>query len=1784
MGPVKPPSLDVNHVMPHYCVMKFPGFDITDEISVVDGFRWLRVKRLSDEMPFIIKTPQHLGSDDLLILRKESSFASSAGGDAAMEALETPYEFSQPALIFEDFGCSPLDSYLESDPFPLKSFLRVGINMANALGKIHYEGLVHNNLNPSGIFLNTNNSLCKITDFRYSFQYSSEHADLTHPNHIEGALAYMSPERTGRMNRVVDYRTDMYSLGIIFYRMLTAQLPFDATDNAELIHFHIAKTPQAVSEIEPDIPPVISAIVARLLEKSPQQRYQSAFGLKYDLENCLTQLETTGQIKVFPLGMQDFSKTFRVSGEIYGRENEVALLLDNYKQAVEGGKTLLLVAGHAGIGKSALINEVHKQLDEHHCQFIKGKYDQLAHDSPYKAVVDAFQGLVNQLLTAPEKEIDYWRERLDDALGESANVIIDVIPAIELIMGEQPPVTELPAVEAQNRFDYLFRRFVSVFASAEHPLVIFTDDLQWADLATLQLIESVLFDPEIKHLLWIGAYRDNEVGETHPLTHLRRVLKDAGINPNTVSLQGLAPGDTTRLVAATLQCSTERAMEVAGLVQQRTNGNPFFVNEFLKSLYLKHHFEFDVAHQCWAWDIDDLRNEDITDNVVELMTSRLQALGKAPREVLEMASCVGNHFDLEILSLISTNSKLELLGLLRQALEQDLIIPDPQTYRHLRLIDVIQDNRGEPGVSLSFRFAHDRVQQAAYAMLDTTELQRIHYQLAKALQESSGKRMSAAQLFKVVNHFNAATELIEDGDETLQFIKLNYRAGKQAKKSTAYQTALKYFHTAADYIPETGWLDHRKLSLKIHFQIAETEYLNRNPETSQEYCDLLELQNPSDLMFARMCVIRMQAFNAQDKIQEGLDVALQALHHLGVKLPVRPNPVQIVRALLATRLQIGRKSLQDLLELPVMENEKIIEALRVISIAAAPAYQARPNLFPILIFTMVRLSVKFGNSRISPYAYSLYGVALTGVLGNFKQGYEYGKLGLEVLERQNARALEPKCGGLHNYFLRHWCEPVSETIRPMMRLAQVAQETGDIEYQAYHYYFYCQAKFVMGENIATLLDEVKPYHEAVVGLKQINQAYVFAILHQVILNLRGTPERPAELSGTAYDEFTMLPHFKETELVSPIFFTHFYKSMLCYMFGDIEEARSNIEIARPLIEAAMAMTVIPWFHYFDSLIMFALKRAGLKGFKSSRLRSNLSKIKRWTIACPANNAHRLALLEAELASSKNQHNKAIALYEKAISLANNSGFYHDAGIACERTADYYDALGGGNEAALYLDFAIANYETWGARGKVRQLTQRKAALPERTIAGRSDPAAGGKKSYTSEQDLLAVIKASQAISQEIFADKSLGSLMRIVIEHAGAEWGCLLTDKEGELVIEAQASVDSTTPEALQSVPAWSDTGALVPRSIVTYVQRTLTTVVLDNAGSDPTFGSDPYIQQTHPKSLLCTALVSQGKVVCMLYLENRLTGSAFTQDRLTMLEHLSSQIAVSVENARLATSYKRFVPREFLNLLDKRNIVEVQLGDQVEKDMTVLFTDIRNFTSLSEKMTPAENFAFINDFLSYMGPIIRQHNGFIDKYIGDAIMALFSDHHDAVQASVAMLNTLKTFNQERPEREIRIGVGLNSGTLMLGTVGEKDRMEGTVISDVVNLASRLEGLTKQYGVSIVVSNDTLERVSEQAPEHTRRLDILRVIGRSRPVEIHEIYEYESAAVRADKAAAAKVLDRALKLRSLREWGQAIELLESGLALFPGDGALQCQLKRIESLQADPPPVDWDGSVEAATK
>jgi len=1764
--------------------MNFPGFEITAEISVADGYHWLRAQRQSDQALFIIKTPQHLHSDDQLILRKESSYASCVDSAAAMQALDTPYEFPQPALIFDDFGCGPLDSYMESGPVSLMNFLRIGINVADALGKIHYEGLVHNNLQPSSVFLSTSDWQSKITDFRHSFQYSSEHAPLAHPNRLEGALDYMSPERTGRMNRAVDYRTDLYSLGVIFYQMLTGRLPFEAGDNAELIHFHIAKTPRPVKELEPDVPAALSAIVARLLEKSPQQRYQSAFGLKYDLENCLTQLETTGQLREFPLGMQDYSKHFRVSSEIYGRDSEVALLLNNYQQVVKGDKALMLVAGHAGIGKSALINEVHKQLDAHRCQFISGKFDQFAHDSPYKAVVEAFQSLVNQLLAAPEQEIDYWRKCLGKALGQNAKVIIDVIPVIELVMGEQPPVMELAATEAQNRFDYLFRRFVSVFADKKHPLVIFTDDLQWADLATLQLIESILSDQTIKHLFWIGAYRDNEVDATHPLMHLRQNLEDTGCGLSTVSLEGLKLEDTIKLVAATLHSSAERSIEVAELVQQRTAGNPFFVGEFLKSLYLKHHFEFDVANQCWNWDIDDLRGEEITDNVVELMASRLQGLGEAPRKILTIASCIGNRFGLNALAMVSEKTELELLRLLRRAFDEDLIIPDTHTYRHLRLIEILQENEDSIGENLTFRFAHDRIQQAAYAMLDEGERQRIHYRLGKGLLESSSKKMRAAQLFEIVNHLNAASDLIEKGEEQQKFVALNHRAGKQAKKSTAFQAALRYFYTAAEHMPGSAWLSLRDLDLDIHFQIAETEYLNRNPEAAQEYCDLLELQDPPDLLFARMCAVRMQAFNAQDKLQEGLDVALQGLDRLGVRLPGRPNPLHIVRALLATRLQIGRKTLRQLLELPPMDKENIVEALRVISIAAAPAYQARPNLFPILIFTMVRLSVKYGNSRISAYAFSLYGVALTGVLGNFRLGYKYGKLGLEVLERYDARALEPKCGGLFNFFLRHWCEPVGETLKPLLRLAHVAQETGDIEYQAYQYYFYCQAKFVMGENIAALLDEVQPYHEAVVNLKQTNQAHVFAILHQVIINLRGTPENPAELAGKAYDEHTMLPHFHQIELVSPIFFTHFYKAVLCYMFGDIDGAKSNIDIARPLIEAAMAMTVIPWFYFFDTLILFALERSGHKGFKSSRLRANLRKIKRWSEACPANHAHRMALLKAEMSRLKNQHDKAVALYEEAISLANNNGYYHDAGIACETASDYYDSLGGDNEAALYLDFAIANYQTWGARGKVRQLEKRKAALPARTIVRMSEAARSHTKSHASEHDLLTVIKASQAISREIFADKSLVSLMRIVIEHAGAEWGCLLTDQEGELVIEAQASVGDESSEALQAIPALSGVASRVPQSIITYVQRTLTTVVLDDASSDPTFGSDPYIQQARPKSLLCSAMIYQSKVVCILYLENKLTGSAFTQDRLTMLEHLSSQIAVSIENARLATSYKRFVPHEFLNLLDKRNIVEVRLGDQVEKEMTVLFSDIRNFTSLSEKMTPSENFTFINDFLSYMGPIIRQHNGFIDKYIGDAIMALFTNHNDAVRASVAMLTALKEFNQERPEREIKIGVGLNSGRLMLGTVGERDRMEGTVISDVVNLASRLEGITKRYGASIVVSSDTLKMVGENAPANTRRLDILRVVGRTRPVEIHEIYEYESAPQREDKTAAGKYLDEALQLRSQRSWEPAIETLTRGLELYPEDTALQRQLECIRALQANPPSADWDGSVAAESK
>ncbi|MEH2382866.1 MAG: AAA family ATPase [Nostoc sp.] len=1388
------------------------------------------------------------------------------------------------AIVLENFNSSSLYQIIQTEKIELVDFLKIGIQITQALGELHQNHIIHKDIKPQNIIVNLETHQVKIIDFYISSLLFQEKPKLSNPDLLEGTLAYMSPEQTGRMNRTVDYRTDFYSLGVTFYEMLTSQLPFQVIDPMELVHCHIARQPITVSQLIPQIPQVISAIIMKLLSKTAEERYQSAFGIKADLENCLSQLEQTNSIIEFPIGQQDQSSQLQIPEKLYGREAEIDILMSTFERVNQGNKELILVAGYSGIGKSALVNEIHKPIIKNRGYFIAGKFEQFQRNIPYASLIQAFQELMQQLLTENEVKLATWKEKLLEALVPNAQIIIDVIPELEFIIGKQPEVPQLSSAESQNRFNLVFQKFINLFAQKEHPLVVFLDDLQWADLASLKLIQLLATDTEIKYLLIIGAYRDNEVDPSHPLMLALRKIERNSSSVKIIHCQNLKITDVCQLVSDSLKSSLEDSKELANLIFNKTAGNPFFINQLLKFIHQENLLSFNLITNQWQWDIQRIQMLGITDNVVELMIGKIQKLKGTTQNILKIAACIGNRFNFNILSYINENSQNDTALDIWEALQAGLVIPLSDSYKQPHLsnhLDVFV---------IDYKFIHDRVQQAAYALIPDEQKKEIHLNIGRLLLKNIKEGLLEEKIFDIVNQLNIGNELINSPEERYKLAELNLISGRKAKDSAAYESAVRFLKQGLSLLAIDCWQNYYELTLDLHVETVEAEYLNTNFEQAEALFTSVISNTKTILDAVKVYEKKIQFYVAQNRMREALDLDLQVLEMLGVSLSQTP-PAEL--------------TIEELVNLPEMTDAHKLAAMRILMTAMPPAYLADPALLPLIAFTMVDLCVQYGNSSFAAYAYGFYGLILCGPLKDIESGYRFGKLSLKILDQFNASEIKSKVYALFNIFVRHWKEHIQSTIEPLEHGVQSGLDTGDIEYVGYNGLLVCWHPFWAGENLDILEKRLEQYISLAHKIQQEHFTVSLLILKQMVIELVKGQDNKSYLDGESFNETVMQ---RMAGNITAIFYAYLAKSILSYFFKDYGQSVKNAQLAQQYEVAASGTFYLPQykFYYSLALLAFCLNSTCQTEIKTAmeKVEKNQKQLKEWAAHAPVNNQHKYELVEAEKARFLGQALVAMERYDRAIQGAHKSGYIHEEALAYECAAEFYLSLGRNEFASLYMTKAHYGYCRWGASAKFRDLelkypelitkvsTHSQVGLTSNTITISS----ANEKS--SGLDLITVIKASQALSEVILLENLLEKLMTIVIENAGAQTGILLLDKEDKLFIEAQASIEKDDLTVGQSIPL--ENSQQLPISVIDYVTRTQKDVILSDASTEGSFTRDPYIIDHQIKSLMCTCILNQGKLIGLLYLENNLTVGAFTSDRIRILKILFSQAAISLENARL--------------------------------------------------------------------------------------------------------------------------------------------------------------------------------------------------------------------------------------------------------------------------------------------
>jgi predicted ATPase/signal transduction histidine kinase len=1488
-------------------MLSVPGVEVKDRIYESVNSLVFRAIRQPDNEPVILKilkenypTPQELAR-----YRTEYQITKSLNLTGCIKAYDLqPYQ-NTLVMFIEDFGGESLKILMKQKKFSLEEFLRIAIATTESLGLLHAANIIHKDINPSNIVFNPVTGQLKIIDFGISTQFTRENPILTkapvkNPNVLEGTLPYMSPEQTGRMNRSLDYRTDFYSLGITFYELITHQLPFDSTDALELVHCHLAKQPLTPAEINPEIPQILSDIVIKLIGKNAEERYQTAWGIKADLKNCLNQFINTKNISIFSLASQDISDKFQIPQKLYGREREIEMLLTAFDR-VSSQSELFLVTGYSGIGKSALVQELYKPITQKRGYFISGKFDQYQRNIPYSAVVSAFRNLVKQLLAESEAQLKEWQDKLLTALGTNSQVIIDVIPEVELILGKQPAVPEVGITESQNRFNLVFHSFMKVFINSEHPLTVFLDDLQWADGASLKLME-LLMSGTIPGLFLIGAYRDNEVYPAHPLSLTIEEIIKTGASVNRIFLPPLDLSTVTQLISETLNCEGKEVNALAELVFAKTGGNPFFMNELFNSLYREMLLNFNLVSLKWEWNIEQLQAKDFTDNVVDLMALKIQKLPENTQDALKIAACIGNQFELRLLASICQKSLRKTADSLHTAIAENLVVP----LGNMGDVELAIAGKLPSTQPLEYKFVHDRIQQAAYSLIAEQDKPLVHRQIGQMLLQNTPSDKRQEKIFDIVNQLNFGKSLITDQFDKDELAQLNLIAGQKAKLSMAYQSALNYLQVGIELLALDSWNQQYRLTLSLYEQTAEVAYLNSDYALMERLAKAVLSQAQTVLDKVNVYQVQIFAYNTQNNFNEALDIGLKVLKSLGIKLPKQPRKFDFFLGLLRTKLIIGRRPIASLLDLPIMTAPYPRATMRILNAIISASYSTSFLLFSLIVFEQVSLSIKWGNAPESIYAcYSCYAMILCTVVGDIKTGYQLGQVALSLLTSLNVKEMQAKTYLIIHGVNRHWIDPVKDTLKPLLEGYIAGLETGDLEYATYSALEYCYHAFLSGSPLVKLKSEMASYTQSIRQVGQQRTIELQEIFYQTVLNLLGESENSYDLSGEAYDEQVMLPTLKNRNDRTAIGYLYFTKLMLSFLFGEIERALLNAENGEQYLDSITALLLIPHFYFYNSLTYLAVADNADKAQRKrliQKVLANQRKLRKWSKNSPTNNLHKYLLVEADFYRILGKDGHAIDYYDRAISLAKEHEYIHETALAYELAAKFYLSRGKEVTAKAYMQEARYCYQLWGAAAKVKDLETRYSQLLVMNQPTNKEISTTESRS-SSSLDIATIMKASEAISGEIVLDKLLYKLMKILIENLGAQIGYLILENQEKLVIEAECALDGQEVKISKSIVV--ENCQKLPESIVGYVARTKEKVVLNDAACEGQFTNDPYIKSTQPKSILCATLMNQGQLSAIVYLENRLTAQAFTPERLEVLQLLSGQAAIAITNAKLYAEVK---------------------------------------------------------------------------------------------------------------------------------------------------------------------------------------------------------------------------------------------------------------------------------------
>src|SRR5882762_9313373 len=1406
-------------------------------------------------------------------------------------------------LVLEDPGGEPLDGLLRA-PMELGLFLRVAVGLACTLRQLHAQGIIHKDIKPANALVDIATGRVWLTGFGIASRLRRQRQAPEAPEVIAGSLPYMAPEQTGRMNRSIDSRSDLYAAGVTLYEMLTGGLPFTASDPMEWVHCHIARRPQPPAERRKEVPGPVPAIVLKLLAKTPEDRYQTAAGLERDLRRCLAAWENHRRIDDFRLGEDDTPDRLLIPEKLYGRSREIDTLLTAFDRMVTSGRPeLVLVSGYSGIGKSSVVNELHKVLVPPRGLFASGKFDQYKRDIPYSTLAQAFQGLIRHLLGKSEAELRQWREKVREALGPNGQLMVDLVPELKVIIGEQPPVPELPPQSAQRRFQLVFRRFIGVFARPEHPLALFLDDLQWLDAATLDLIEDLVTQGDVQYLLLIGAYRDNEVDSTHPLIRKLDAIRGAGALLHEIVLAPLAREDLGRLLADAIRSEPGSFAELVRLVHDKTGGNPFFAIQFLSTLAEEKVLAFDHGTAGWSWDIERIHAKGYTDNVVDLMVQKLVRLPVATQAALRRLACLGNVAATATLALVHRSSEGQIHGDLWEAVR-------------LELVERLEG---------AYKFVHDRVQEAAYSLIPKESRPEAHLQIGRLLLLHTPPEKREASIFDIVNQLNHGAALITSREEREELAGLDLIAGRRAKASTAYAAALKYLVAGGELLAEDRWQRRHELTFALELNRAECEFLTGELGASEKRLAELATLAAGAVEEAAVTCLRMDLYATLARADLAVEVAIDYLRRRGIAWSAHPTDEEARREYDRIWSLLGSRTIEQLIVLPLMTDPESLATLDVLTRVGPPALFTDKNLNALALCRAINLSLEKGNSDASCVAYVGVGTLAGPYFGDYKAGFRFGQLGHDLVDQRGLKRFQAATYMIFGSRVLPWTKHFRACRDLVRRSIEIANEIGDLTYAAYNSSRITLNLLAAGDPLA----EVQPEAESRLEFaKKAQHGLVIAIITGQLVSiraLRGLTRTLDCFDDGQFDERQFEHHLSSNpSLALPESWYWIRKQQLHFLAGDPSGSIAAAAKAKVALWTSPSQPETADHHFFAALACAAACDSAEADERAAHLEAiagHHKQLDTWAENCPENFANRAELVGAELARLEGRPLDAMDLYERALRSAKASGFVHDEAIAYELTARFYSERGLESIAHACLGNAHYSYLRWGADGKVRQLERAHPHLREEATTSGQATTIG---TPVEQLDLATVVKVSEAVSGEIVLEKLIDTLLRTAVEHAGAERGLLVLANGDELSIEAEANTDGhTVTVQLREAPV---AGSELPESVVHYAARTQESVILDDASAPGPFSGDAYFREQRARSVLCLPLIKQGSLVALLYLENSLAPNVFTPARTAVLKVLASQAAMALESSRL---YQELQEREArIRRLVDSNVVGVLISN----------------------------------------------------------------------------------------------------------------------------------------------------------------------------------------------------------------------------------------------------------------